>query len=63
MADLGRPRRAFAAGLPARPVTCTPQTPWGIHLSVGEHRCPRCGWAPEGRRAPPQPRDDVPIRA
>lgn len=64
MADLGRPRNAFAAArVPAGPVTCTPETPWGIHMSVGEQSCPRCGWAPGGRRAPPQDRGAAPIRA
>lgn len=63
MADLGRPRTAFVPLVPTRPVTCSPATPWGIHLSVGEQSCPRCGWAPEGRRAPPQDRGGPPTRA
>ena len=62
MADSGVARAGFAARL-AGPVLCAPETPWGIHLSVGEQSCPRCGWAPGGRRAPraePRPR---PIKA
>lgn len=53
MADSGVPRGSFAAlGGRVAPILCTPEKPWGIHLSVGEQSCPRCGWAPGGRRAP-----------
>jgi hypothetical protein len=23
---------------------CSPETPWGMHQTVRENVCPRCGW-------------------
>ncbi len=25
-------------------IQCSSDTPWGIHLSLEDHQCPRCGW-------------------
>jgi hypothetical protein len=47
-----RARLRPGADLPVRqvapcyraPVLCTPQTPWGIHGSMVDRQCSRCGW-------------------
>ena len=36
-------------------IECSETTPWGIHLALIDHRCPRCAWEadrPAGRAAP-----------
>ena len=28
-------------------IECSKQSPWGIHQSLRDLECPRCGWGPE----------------
>jgi hypothetical protein len=28
-------------------IECSKEAPWGIHQTLRDLQCPRCGWAPE----------------
>jgi hypothetical protein len=30
-----------------KPIECSKEAPWGIHQTLRDLECPRCGWAPE----------------
>jgi hypothetical protein len=34
------------------PLICSTASPWGIHVSLRENVCPRCGWVAPGAGSP-----------
>ena len=44
-------QRISAVGHEMKKIECSKEAPWGIHQSLRDLECPRCGWGPD-REAP-----------
>ena len=36
-------------------IECSEEAPWGIHQTLSDLECPRCGWGPDRDEAAAEP--------